>query len=172
MTVARVGALLAVLANVLFAACGGGSHLPEPPPCTTPTPIPSQVPPDTRQSDVRYARAVRDAIDELGDLTDDFRGEWPDRRYSSQPEFRTDFVNYYGESTCLVQALGRLSPPATGTLTDEAGELQLLLQQYESVLDQGLEAVQKRNVSDYRQFHRDLDSAYDQLVVKFGRLQP
>jgi len=150
----------AILAAPLFAACGGGSNLPAAPECVTPTPTEGASSP--REATFSYLGALRRGIDQLESMTHDFELRWPGRRFSSRSEFRQDFVAYHSESTCLANDLLGLAPP-DGRLTEFDSTVDTGLQQYLAVLDQGKTAVQKRNVSEYRDFHRDIEAAQAQL---------
>jgi hypothetical protein len=150
----------AVLVAPLVAACGGGSNLPTAPECVTPTPTQAAASP--REATFSYLRALGRGIDRLESMTHDFELRWPDRRFSSRAEFREDFVAYHGESTCLANDLLALAPPAS-RFTEFDSKVDAGLQHYLTVLDQGKVAVQKRNVSEYRDFHRDIEAAQTQL---------
>lgn len=154
MKAARLGqAVLGVaVALPLLAACGGGSKLPEAPPCVEPTP-----PTAVRGLDIAYVRAVQTGVRELDSLTTDFRLDWPNSRFSSAPEFRQGFVNYAAESKCLANALITLPPGPAPSSQQLHRDLEPLLRDHIAVLDDGLRAVQKRNVSDYRRFHDRID---------------
>ncbi len=164
MSLAKSAAVLlttAVLAPVV-AACGGGSNFPDPPECVEPTPTPERR--DERSNPgLAYLVVLDNGIKELRELTDEFELRWPGQRFSSRREFREEFVVYAGRSACLAEALMELEPGDPERLTEFDGMVDAALEQYLGVLERGREAVRKRNVSKYREFHRDLDDAYTRL---------
>ena len=146
----------------LAIACGGGSNLPEAPPCVAPTPFAMSA--GGTNPEFRYAIAVRDGVSQLESLTASFRLNWPDRRFSSRAEFRTEFVAYAGESTCIANDLLALTPAGTSRFSDFEARFEPLMQNYLDVMAEGTKAVRTRNVSDYRQFHRRLDDVHAELA--------
>lgn len=164
------GALItaAGLIAPLAGACGG-SNLPEAPPCVAPTPFPMAA--GGMNPDFRYAVAVRDGVGKLESLTASFRLEWPDRRFSSRAEFRTEFVAYAGASTCVANDLLALTPAGTARYVEFEARFEPLVQAYLDVMAEGTKAVRTRNVSDYRQFHRHLDEAQAALAEAASSLR-
>jgi hypothetical protein len=99
----------------------------------------------------------------LASLTNEFRGRWPDGKFSSDPSFRTEFVTYAGNSTCLGSRLKAMAPPPASRLGEFKGRFDAALGTYLGTFDGGLGAIQKRNVSDYRNFNKNLDAAAQAL---------
>jgi len=159
----------AVLLAPLLLACGGGSNLPSAPGCVDPTPTVTAA---SRRDEVfTYANALREGVERLEALTDDFGLRWPGRRFSRAPEFRQEFVAYAGESACLAKHLIAFDPPGGEALIRLDEEFEAALEQYLAVLERGRTAVQKRNVSQYRDFRREIDSAHRQLEERLVALR-
>jgi len=152
---------VAVLAPVAL-ACGGGSHFPDPPECVEPTPTPSGRE-EQRSSGFAYVVTLANGFEELQRLSDEFELRWPGQRFSSRREFREEFAMFAGESACLVNALIALEPTDPERFGAFEQEADAALQHYLNVLERGREAVRKRNVSKYREFHRELDDAQARL---------
>lgn len=158
-------AALAVLI-LLVAACGGTTELPAAPPCTAPTATPTGRLP----TESRYRRTVMDGIDGLARLLSDFRGQWPDGKFSSKPEFREDFATYAGQAECLAETMKTLvAPPPLSAFRSILGAL---MAEYETTLEAGKDAVRQRNVSKYRDWNRDIDTVagkVHELSLQLGR---
>ena len=155
------GAAAAVILWPVVAACAGGSSLPEAPACVNATPTPR--PTRATEADFRYLRTFQSGADKLQRLTDDWRAAWPDGKFSSRPEFRQEFVVYAGASRCLVDDLAAFAPANAAGYGAFAAQMEAVLAQYRDAIDYGLEAVRKRNVSNYREFYRRIDAAHTRL---------
>lgn len=155
------GAAAAVILWPVVAACAGGSALPEAPPCVNATPTPR--PTRATEADFRYLRTFQSASDKLQRLTDDWRAAWPEGKFSSRPEFRQEFVVYASASRCLVDDLAAFAPANAARYGEFDSQVEGALVQYRDAIDYGLEAVRKRNVSNYREFYKRIDAAHTRL---------
>lgn len=157
---ARLRALLTAVTLVapLAAACGG-SNLPDAPPCVAPTATPVPQPSGRANPEFLYALAAANGVATLESLTASFRLDWPDRRFSSRSEFRSEFVAYAGASTCLANDLIALTPGPDSRYAAFDANFEPLLRAYVGVIAEGTKAVRTRNVSEYRDFHRHLDDS-------------
>ncbi|MCC7365862.1 MAG: hypothetical protein IT303_15965 [Dehalococcoidia bacterium] len=158
---ARIAAAIvlgAVLAPAL-AACSSGSSLPEPPACESPTPTPT---PRQGTGEFRYIAVMRSGTQALHSLTNDWRLEWEDGKMSSRPEFREQFVVYAAKSRCLAQDMLATNPPG-GRFSAEEEQFEAALTQFTAAMDFGMAAVQSRNVSEYRDFYKRVDGAFQRL---------
>jgi hypothetical protein len=161
-------AALALGAASVVTACGGTTSLPDPPPCATPTATPTLGPArGIRQVDATafaYYRVVNDGSTKLHSLTRDFRDRWPDGKFYHQPEFRTDFVAFAGQSACLTGSLQALAgAPEASRLAGLKALIDPIFVNYETALNAGREAVRTRNVTDYRAFNRRIDELAAQV---------
>lgn len=153
----RSAAVLAGLAASLAVAACGGTSLPEPPPCTPPTPTP--VAQSTFAARVAYIRAAEAGEMQLAALLADFRQRYPEGRFYRSTAFREDWVRLAGATGCLVDDLVALDLPPEAPADELARdvELEALLAEYQRVFDRGTEAVRQRNTSEYRDFNREID---------------
>ncbi|MBI2766762.1 MAG: hypothetical protein HYX53_12755 [Chloroflexi bacterium] len=150
---------MALPAMMIFASCGGTSSLPAAPPC----PAATATPPGPRNADFRYQQTVMSGVTALANLTSEFRGRWPDGKFSSDPNFRTEFVTYAGNATCLASRLRTMTPQPASHVMDFKQRFDAALGAYLGAFDGGLKAIQRRNVSEYRTFNKDLDAAAQAL---------
>ena len=154
-------ASLAALA-VVVAACGTPGGLPESPPC--PTPDPALVP-GSAVGVSEFATAVDRALAQFQQIDQEFRGEWPGRRFRDRDSFKRDFVQFAGASRCLVDDLRAAGvPPEMEQVT---AELLVFLSQVESSLAEAEEAVATRNASAYD----DWVGSFDRLVLGYTEFQ-
>lgn len=156
-----VGTALASVATIgvalsLGLGCGGSSSLPEAAECASPTPTATPRAGRQFEGNQGYTQVVTNAAQQLTKMTNDFRARWPEGKFSSRPEFRQDFVNYQASASCLATNL-RTFQPAGARYSAFDQRLDPVLTDYLAVFERGLEAVQKRNVTDYRAFNRSLD---------------
>jgi len=156
--VRRLGAAVALLAfSAPFAsACGGATSLPDAPPCTTPTATPASGARTPRENDFRYTRAVNEGATRLIRLTNDFRGRWPDGKFSSRDEFRTEFTLYASNMTCTAMSLRDLKS-SVARYAEWDTRFDGVMSDYVATMEQGRESVRTRNVSDYRRFNKRMD---------------
>ncbi|MFN0147501.1 MAG: hypothetical protein ACKVT1_13390 [Dehalococcoidia bacterium] len=165
----NMAGILVLTVGSVFAACGGGTSLPDPPPCPTPTATatPGRGGGGATGAQNRYVREVQAGSTRLNDLLTGFRATWPENKFYRTGEFRTDFVNYAGAAACVTADLARLTPPVTpGRAADIDKALKPFLSDYEAALAQGREAVRARNTSDYRDWAKKMD----ELVARQAEL--
>ncbi|MCC6382111.1 MAG: hypothetical protein IT304_06345 [Dehalococcoidia bacterium] len=150
-------ALTATLAVPFVTACGNQTALPDVPPCSAPTPVPTARPnlSAAAAQEFRYRRAIGDGTDRLARLLADFRAAWPGNKFSSKPEFRADFATYAGLAGCLAGDMRKLAAPPR--LTEFQQKLAPVLDDYLATLERGREAVRQRNVTNYRDWNKAID---------------
>ena len=168
----RPGLLLCALVSLALVAVGcGEGTLAEPVPCATPTPLPPGTAgvSQTRQ----YLATVRVAIDRIKKLRSDERALYPDRSFSRNSDFRTQFATYADASVCAATALRDMTPPTVALQSFDDG-LDVSLAQFIDHMKFGREAVRKRNVSEYHQWFDGVDAKIDAFpaVPAIGRGGP
>lgn len=157
----RVLLALAAALAVALGGCGGGATLADPPPCATPTPSPTPRGADTPNRQLtRYANALAAANGQLDTYLADFRARWPENRNYRDSQFRDDFVLFAGRAACAATALQGLSPPASAAaaVLERDRALDAALGEYLAALEEGRDAVQKRNTSRYRDWAGTMDA--------------
>ena len=168
MILAQLGLLVCTLAPFALASgCGGGS-LADAAPCVTPTALPSGT---TGAAQARqYLSTVSSGIDRIKKLRTDERALYPDRSFSRNSDFRTQFAAYADASVCGATALRDLKPPTTVFQSYDDG-LDASLAQFIDHMKFGREAVRKRNVSEYRQWFEGVDTKLEAIppVPTIGR---
>jgi len=147
----------------LFVSCGGGSPLPEAPPC--PTPFATATPRTYRIAMTQYYRAISTGADDLEASLAEFRARYPDGKFYRSESFRPDFVLYAANAHCEIDEMAAVTPPqdAEQVSFDFEAQLEIVLADYRKQLDRGLEAIRQRNTSDYRDFNKALDTVATQL---------
>ena len=159
MTSRRPGLLLCALVPLALLAVGcGESTLADPVPCATPTPLPPGTAgvSQTRQ----YLATARAAVDAIKKLRTDERARYPDRSFSRNSDFRTQFAAYADASVCAAAALSELKPP-TVALQSFDDSLDASLAQFIDHMKFGREAVRKRNTTEYHQWFDGVDAKID-----------
>ena len=151
---AMAAVLIGLAGSAGIFACGG-SALEEAPPCTAPTPTPGPRPGQS-SSNFQYVQRIEGGARRLTELLTTFRGAWPDNTFYRSGSFRQDFVNYAGRATCLANDLAALAPPSS-RFSEFRASWPLLMQEYTAIAARGLEAIEQRNTSGYRDWARDVD---------------
>jgi hypothetical protein len=144
---------VAVLATFASACGSGASTLAEPAACPTPTvsaSVESGQGGGQRLRPSRYLTAVQASVVQLTVLYETQRSAWPDRTFSRDAQFRTDFAVYADESVCAAQALIALQAPDSLAARKQA--IDAALTAYVTHVQAGREAVRKRNVSEFREW--------------------
>ncbi len=162
---ASLGAVLAVFAVAgvagLVLTCGDAdTAMPEPAPCPAPSPTPT-----FRRDPLGWYRVTMGRNTErLYNLTASFRDEYPDRKFYRSGGFRPAFARYVDETICISQYLRGLTLPPDLAAIETA--LDHALDEFTAHQRAGREAVQARNVSEYR----DWDKGVDQHLAALRRV--
>lgn len=147
-------AAIVVMPAVLAACAGASSTFPEPAPCPAAAPLPTQHPNSTRPSP--YFSAVRVGVDRLVQEREVHRGFYPTDTFSRRAEFRTRFAEYADETVCAAEYLINLEPTEERFAAFDS-DLESALQALIAHTKAGREAVKSRNVSEYRDWYKDVD---------------
>jgi hypothetical protein len=146
---------LAVGGALFAAACGdGGSTLPEPAICPTPTAAPAVV--AGRQADGAYLRAVTQQTDRLKQANIRFLEKWSSRKFAGTAEFREDLALMSDQAACVASQVQALSPPSERYSAYDA-ELDGVLADYIQGMALAREAARQRNVSKFRDWLKVVD---------------
>ncbi|MEO6397807.1 MAG: hypothetical protein ABIP13_05020, partial [Tepidiformaceae bacterium] len=89
-------------------------------------------------------------------LRETLRSAYPGDRFSRISQFRVDFATYADNTTCSAQNLMDLRPPSANVEAFDAdldGALEALIEHSRA----GRQAVQARNVTDYRAWYQGVD---------------
>lgn len=150
--------VLAGLATSLLAAsCGDAPEFPEPAPCVAPSPVPTT---PGRGAATPYFTTVRISVDRIASLRAQLRTAYPGDKFSRASQFRLDFATYADNTICAAEALRDLRP--TGANFDAYDrDLDTALDALIAHTAAGREAIRRRNVSDYRDWYRDVDLKID-----------
>jgi hypothetical protein len=154
----RLAVLGGGIVMALAGACGGGaSGFPEEAECPAPAPIatsratPGTVPPEL------YLRRVQTFSQNLDHLRANLRAKYPEDTFYRREEFRPDFADYASQTVCTAEAIRALSPP-DGRYAEYDSALDLALADLIEHTRLGREAVRSRNVSEYRQWFKNVDT--------------
>ena len=154
----RALALLATFAGLL-AACGsgGGGAFPEEVACPSVAPIPtSQRAPGSVSGQAFTARA-RNTAATLDQLRSNLRAKYSDDTFYRREAFRPDFAAYADQTICLAEGMAQFSAPSPDLEKFEA-DLDRALGDLVDHTRFGREAVRSRNVSEYRDWFKDVDA--------------
>ncbi|GAB4329539.1 MAG: hypothetical protein Kow0010_13960 [Dehalococcoidia bacterium] len=148
----RLSSALALATGAsLLAACGSGGF-PDPGPCPPPTPIAIREGASSEEIAFAYRRAVINGLDRIEELADGFTARWPERELRNRSEFRTEFVAFAHAARCEAAGLNALEPPPFAE--QYHAELTAQMQELSRIMDDGLDAVRARNVSEFRRWDR------------------
>ncbi len=148
-----------------LSACGGsGGSLGEPAPCATPTPA-STPAVSANQQFGRYTQTVTRAADSLTQRLATFRAAYPEGKFYRSDGFRPDFVAYYGATLCALDVIDTVAPPSTAAAAERDAQIKAVVVDYRATMAYGLEAVRKRNTSDYRKWNRRVDEAAARMAT-------
>lgn len=104
-----------------------------------------------------FLDAARDTALELQRLRNDFVAEYPDDTFYRRSSFRPEMGAFANQTICVASALREIESPIAGLDTYTA-TLHTALDELIAHTRFGREAVQSRNVSEYRQYRRTLDT--------------
>lgn len=104
-----------------------------------------------------FLDAARDTALELQRLRNDFVAEYPDDTFYRRSSFRPDMGAFANATICAAQALRDIESPVAG-LDAYTSTLHNALDELIAHTRFGRQAVQSRNVSEYRQYRRTLDT--------------
>jgi hypothetical protein len=140
-----------------FAACGGGgSSFPDETECPPPAPIAtSRANPGAASTD-GYVRRVQSFTLNLDTLRSGMRTKYPEDTFYRREEFRPDFATYASQTVCTADALLQLTPP-DARYAEFDSRLDAALTDLIAHTRFGREAVKSRNVSEYRDWYKEVD---------------
>lgn len=156
----RRALLAAGVAAVLSGACGTpDANFPEPAACPSPAAVPtSRAAPGTASVPAFLAR-VRAGADELAARRERLRELYPTETFYRRDAFRPDFARYADATLCLARELRGLTPPPR--LEAWKARVDAALDALIAHTEAGREAVRTRNVSEYREWYRGVDTRID-----------
>jgi hypothetical protein len=105
---------------------------------------------------------------------DEFRLQWPSGKFSRDSAFRSGFQQMADRAVCVAKDLQALRLPATPTprpgqtpfrVVNPSFEtnFQAALAAFMTTMQKGREGVESRNVSDYRDWNRDVDTRLGEI---------
>jgi hypothetical protein len=148
---------IAALGGLFAAGCGGGAAdaFPAETQCAQPSPLPtSRTTPGAASAQAVTAR-IRGSAQALAKLRSDLRTRYPDDTFYRRDAFRPDFVAYADATICTAQSVLDVRPSADRAEAKSA--LDAALNALIAHTRDGREAIDKRNVSDYRKWFRGVD---------------
>ncbi len=164
--VAAVTALLGGIILPLAAACGGApSALPDPAPCPTPAAIPTATSTRTISAEGAYRGAIVRGVARLEELDNAWIERRPSRKISNSATFRADYAAYADQTVCLATALRDLPLPGTKYAQWDA-LFDAEMEQAIRIMTEGRTAVDRRNMSEYK----DWNAAVDARALELDRL--
>lgn len=149
--------LAGLAASLLAASCGDAPEFPEPVPCTAPSPVPT-IP--ERNPSSPYFNTVRVSVDRIATLREQLRSAYPGDKFSRTSEFRLYFATYADNTICAAEALRDLKPTGANFEAYDR-DLDAALDALITHTSAGREAIRKRNVSEYRDWYREVDLKID-----------
>lgn len=148
---------MAVFCALVAAGCGGGAAdaFPAETECAQPSALPtSRTTPGVASAQAVTGR-IRGSAQGLAKLRADLRAKYPEDTFYRRDAFRPDFVAYADATICTAQSL--LDVRTSADRAEAKSNLDSALTALITHTREGREAVDKRNVSDYRRWFRGAD---------------
>jgi hypothetical protein len=150
------GALFGALAIAVVACGGAASSFPEELACPAPSPLPTSGRNPGSISPNRYQSSLQNSATDLERLRAGLRATYPEDTFYRREEFRPDFARYASETVCTAQMMFDVDPP-DARFSEYDANLDAVLQELIAHTRAGREAVRVRNVSDYRDWFKEVD---------------
>ena len=163
----RALALFTVLAG-LMAACGSssGGAFPEEVECALPAPIPTS-PRSGAVSGQAYTARARTTASTVEQLRTALRAKYSEDTFYRREAFRPDFASYADQTICAAEGFLQFSAPSPEYEKYDA-DLDRALTELVEHTRFGREAVRSRNVSEYRDWFRQVDAKISAVRTAAG----